>query len=400
MPVPRQKRTSSVRRKRRHVAVLIENPMASGRQVLDGVAKYADQRGGWSFYFQMGHFSNTLPEWLKYWRGDGILARIQRRRTAMALQELNIPVVDLVGDVPDLGIPSVGIDHQEVAQLAADHLMEQGFCSFGFCGIRGAWWPRWRYNFFRKALATFGYNLHVYWLPMHTAVAWSTEAERIRLTRWITKLPKPIGILGCNDLAAQKVLEACRQAGVLTPEEVAVLGVDNDEEYICRFSDPTLSSIDAGHERVGFIGAEMLDQRMDGKTVSVKPVLVQARGVVVRQSTDVQTIVDSDVTAAVRFIRENACGDMSVQDVAAHVALSYSTLNRRFRRILSHTIHDEILHVRIHRAQALLTQTQWSFARIAEATGFKHQEYLGAVFKAETNMTPAQYRKKMSPRSS
>jgi LacI family transcriptional regulator len=235
--------------------LLIENPMASGRQVLDGVAKYADQRGGWSFYFQMGHFSNTLPDWLKYWRGDGILARIRSRRTATVLRELNIPIVDLLGDVPDLGIPSVGIDHKEVATLAANHLMEQGFCSFGFCGIRGAWWPRWRYNFFRKALATFGYNLHVYWLPMHTAVAWSTEAERIRLTRWITKLPKPIGILGCNDLAAQKVLEACRQAGVLTPEEVAVLGVDNDEEYICRFSDPTLSSIDAGHERFGQAGA-------------------------------------------------------------------------------------------------------------------------------------------------
>lgn len=197
--------------------------------------------------------------------------------------------------------------------------------------------------------------------------------------------------MACNDTAGQKVLEACRRCGVTVPEEAAVLGVDNDEA-LCQIADPMLSSIIPVHDRVGYHAAELLDRLMQGHRVPAAPLFLKPTTVVVRRSTDVLAMDDRDVAAAVRFIREQACSGIGVEDVVRRVALSYSTLRRRFQRILSRSVHDEIIRVRLERAQELLAETNLSLARVAVATGFEHQEYLGAVFRAKLGLTPKQFR--------
>jgi len=190
------------------------------------------------------------------------------------------------------------------------------------------------------------------------------------------------------------VLEACRQACVLVPEQAAVIGIDNDEAF-CRIADPMLSSIAPGHDRVGFHGAELLDQCMRGKAPPRQPLVVGVPRLIVRQSTDVQMVDDRDVVMALRFIRQHACRGVGVREVAAHVALSYSTLNRRFHAFLSRSIHEEIMRIRLNRIRELLSATQLTVPQIARLTGFAHHEYLGAVFKSEVGLTPGQYRQRL-----
>ena len=390
-----KKKQLTIGSKRYRVALWIESSMASGRQVLNGIAEYLHQTNFWSIYFEPGHYAqNIFPDWLKHWHGDGILARIRNRKVAKMLRELGVPIVDLMGDLSSLGIPSVVVDHQKIAELAANHLWECRFRTFGFCGIRGAEWPKLRQEYFSEEIARFDCKLHTYWLPMRNNKTWSSNAERKRLSQWMLNLPKPVGIMACNDMAGQRVLEACRQAGVMVPEEAAVIGVDNDEAF-CNISDPMLSSVVAGHEQVGFHGAELLDHLMQGKSPPCEPMVVGLPNLIVRQSTDVQTIEDRDLVVALRFIRENACSSIGVKDIANHVALSYSTLNRRFHHFLSRSINDEITRVRIERVCKLLTETQLTLSQIARVTGFANHEYLGTLFKSKMGTTPGQFRDKL-----
>ena len=328
-----------------------------------------------------------------------MIVRLMNKNLARRVSRLGIPVVAVQGVVPGGSLPLVQSDDRAIAELAAGYLMGHRLRSFGFCGLRGAYWSRVRRDGFCAAVGKFGYQPHRYELPPRSSKAWFSQAERKRLTHWIAQLPKPIGIMACNDWAGQKVLEACRGAGAMVPEEVAVLGVDNDET-ICDLCDPMLSSVTAGHDRVGYEAAALLEQMMRGESPPREPMVVGTPRIVVRQSTDLQTIADRDIVAALRYIRENACHGIRVHDVAAQVALSDSTLYRRFERALSRSVNDEIMRVRMERVCELLTQTEMTLTHIARATGFRHQEYLGAVFKLRTGMTPGQFRRENARSSS
>jgi LacI family transcriptional regulator len=302
-----------------------------------------------------------------------------------------VPVVDISGNVPDTGFPLVQIDNQAIARLAASYLLEHGFRVLAFCGIRGQWWSRLRQKVFEQIVGRSGRVGQAYQLPRMGEKSWVSEDERRRLAKWIVGLPKPIGIMAANDWVGQKVLAACQRTGTMVPEEVAVLGVDNDEA-ICEISDPMLSSIDARHDRIGFHAAELLDQLMHGRTPPREPLAVGLPAIVVRRSTDVQSIADRDVAEAVRYIREHAFGEICVDRVAAHVPLSYTTLKRRFRRVLSRSVHDAIPRVRIEQGRQLLSETEMTLSQIAQATGFCHQACFGAVFKSQAGTTPSQFR--------
>jgi len=371
--------------------LIVESSLASGRETLRGFAEYVRQANCWSVYYEPGHFQTSLPDWLHNWRGDGVVARVRNPIFAKQLARLRVPVVDISGNVPDTGFPLVQIDNQAIARLAASYLLEHGFRVLAFCGIRCQWWSRLRQKVFEQIVGRSVRVAQAYQLPRMGEQGWFSEGERQRLAQWIAGLPKPIGIMAANDWVGQKVLAACQRTGTMVPEEVAVLGVDNDEA-ICEISDPMLSSIAARHDRIGFHAAELLDQLMRGRTPPREPLAVGLPTIVVRRSTDIQSIADQAVAEAVRYIREHACGEICVEGVAAHVALSYTTLKRRFQRVLSRSLHDEITRVRIERGRELLSETEMTLPQIAQATGFCHQAYFGAVFKSQTGMTPSQFR--------
>lgn len=377
--------------RRPRVALIVETSLASGRDILRGIARYLRAHGPWSVYHEPRALEESVPPWLNQWRGDGIIARIQNRPIADAVVGTGLPVVDVLGLVPGLPVPLVHVDDRAVARLGADHLLERGFRHFGFCAVEGANWSDARQAGFEAIVNQAGCECSICRLPPDTRGLANWEAQQDLLTDWVRSLPRPVGVMVCNDPRGQLVLEAARRAGAAVPEQMAVIGVDNDEP-LCEISYPPLSSVQPDHVRVGYEGAALLDRMMRGETAPQTPVYVPPAGLVTRLSTDVLAIDDPLVATAVRFIREYACDGIGIDDIVAHLPLSRSTLQRRFRRVLGRSVHDEILRIRLRRVQELLVDTELPLESVADKAGFAHRQYLGEVFKARTGYTLAQYR--------
>ena len=376
------------------VALLIETSLASGRDILGGIAHYVRERGPWSIYFEPRSLGDSVPTWLRGWDGDGIIARLQDERIADAVEATGIPAVDVLGVVRRPGLPLAHVDNAAIAGLAAGHLLERGFRHFGFCGLDGVNWSDQRRDAFVLAVAGAGGDCSVYARAGGPRESW--EEEQDHLADWVRSLPRPSAVMACNDPRGQKVLEACRRIGVRVPDEVAVVGVDNDEP-ICDISDPPLSSVVPDHRRVGYEAAALLDRLRSGRADPSSAVHIPPRSVVTRRSSDVLATTDPEVARAMHFIREHACSGLVAEEVCRRLDLSRSTLQRRFRRALGRTIHDEIIAVRLKRAQELLAETDIPLAVVAERSGFLHQEYLGSVFRSRLHQTPSAYRKRARP---
>ena len=387
--MPKPERRVPLRRPR--VALIVETSLASGRDILCGIARYLRAHGPWSIYHEPRSLEESVPPWLLDWRGDGIIARIQNRPIAEAVIAAGLPVVDVLGLVPGLPIPLVHVDDQAIARLGAEHLVERGFRHFGYCAVEGANWSDARQAGFEAIVREAGFDCSVCRLPPDTRGLANWEAQQDLLTDWVRSLPRPVGVMVCNDPRGQLVLEAARRAGAAVPEQVAVIGVDNDEP-LCEISSPPLSSIRPDHERVGYEGAALLDQMLRGEPAPQEPVYVPPAGLITRLSTDVLAIDDPNVATAVRFIREHACDGIGIDDVVAHIPLSRSTLQRRFRKVLGRSVHEEILRIRLRRVHELLVDSDLSLESVADKAGFAHRQYLGEIFKARTGYTLAQYR--------
>ncbi|HEU5125835.1 MAG TPA: DNA-binding transcriptional regulator [Verrucomicrobiae bacterium] len=383
---------------RRRVGLLIESSRAYGRGLLQGIAKYVREHENWTISFEEWTWSQ-VPAWLADWEGDGLIARIETRELARVIRKLNIPTVDLRGSVPNLNLPLIDTDDQAVSALAAEHLWERGFRHFAFCGFVGANYSDTRSRWFMERVAELGGDCRAC-LPRQQALTSSTiELERRELrfqadlARWLDELPKPIGIMACNDIRGQQVMKACRQLGLLVPDEVAVIGVDNDD-VLCELSDPPLTSIMPNTLRIGYEAAAVLDRLMRGQKPPKGPRYVPPLGVVTRRSTDVLTIPDRAIASVLRFIREHACDGIQVPDLVAVAALSRTVLERRFTRLVGCSPKAEILRVQLARARQLLTETDLPLSVIAERSGFKHPEYFNVIFKLKIGQTPGRYRQR------
>jgi len=379
--------------RRPRVALIVETSLASGRDVLRGIAQYVRVHGPWSLYHEPRSLEESVARWIRDWHGDGIIVRVQNRQIAEAVIQTGLPAVDVLGLVKEVNLPLVHVDDVAIARLAAEHLLERGFRHFAFCGIRGANWSDARRDAFVHEVAAVGCPCSIHQLPPHSRGQRTWETQEEQLADWVRQLPKPVGVMVCNDPRGQQVLEACRRAGAAVPEEVAVIGVDNDEP-LCQIADPPLSSVIPDHRRVGFEGAALLDRLMAGVRPPPAPIYLPPAGSVTRMSTDVLAIDDLEVAAAVRFIREHAVSGIGVDNVLEEVMVSRSTLQRRFHKVLGRTVHDEILRVRLRRAQELLVETDLPIETVAAKAGFAHRQYLGEVFKAKTGQTLAGYRKR------
>lgn len=371
----------------------METSLASGRDILRGIARYVREHGPWSVYHEPRALEEDVPGWLAHWRGDGVIARIQNRSIADAVTQTGLPVVDVLGLVPEAGAPLVHVDDRAIAELAAEHLLERGFREFGFCAISGATWSEGRRRAFAEAVGRAGYRSRECVLPPDARGQATWEKQQSQLVEWIKSLPRPVGIMVCNDPRGELVVEACRRVGVAVPEEAAVIGVDNDEP-LCEICDPPLSSVMPDHRRVGYEGAALLDRLMAGQPPPERPVYVPPLGIVTRLSTDVLAVDDPAVVQALRIIREHACDGIGTSDVLEQVPLSRSTLQRRFRRLLGRSVHEEILRVRLRRVRELLARTELPIETVSDKAGFLHRQYLGEVFKAKTGLTLAEYRRR------
>jgi len=380
-----------------HVALLIETSREYGRALLRGVARYNQQHGPWSIFFKPHGWGDAPPKWLADWQGHGILARIGNKRMLEAVRQTGLPAIDLQGVMgPVHGVPFIGVDNEVVTKLAARHLLDRGFKRFGFVGLPEGEHPHMdeRRDHFRRFIEQAGFKCEVFEPKRYRGKPVPWEQQQGAIAEWLTRTTKPIGVMACHDDRGHQVIDAARRAGVLVPDEVAVVSVDNDEQ-LCSLAATPLSSVDVNAERIGYDAAAMLHRWMTERDFAppTEPVYNPPRGVVTRRSTEVLAMDDRQIAHTIRYIRENACNGISVEDVLDQVPLSRSVLERRFKSLLGRTPKSEIMRVQLERARQLLTETDMPLSTIAEKTGFSQSKYFCEVFRKKVGVTPGKFRK-------
>lgn len=377
------------------IALLIETSNAYARGLLSGVQAYMRENKPWSIYLAEQGRGDQPPPWLAKWKGDGIIARIENEAISDAVAALNVPAVDVSAGrlLPEL--PWCEIDEDGIARLAMEHFLERGFKHFAYCGDQRFVWSRLRGDAFKAVAEAAGSIVHEYEPAARAEL--DEDAEMDAIGDWLNTLPRPVAVFTCYDIRGRLILDACRRHSIHVPDEVAVLGVDNDE-LLCTLAFPPLSSIIPNGLRAGYEAAAMLARLMAGEEVGAQSVLVPPTGIVTRQSTDVLAVEDVNVARAVRYIREHACEGICVDDVVKDSGLSRRLLEARFKSHLSRSPHEEITRVQILRVKELLAHTDLPLAEVADRTGFRYVEYLSAVFKNKTGMPPGHFRTEHRPR--
>ena len=378
------------------IAVLVDTATGWGRRLVHGVLQYAHKHGGWHVWVE----ARGQEEKLRLppgWEGDGIIARVSSQPIADHLQGrgpvVNISSIELKGT----RFNSVTNDTKACAAAAGQHLLDRGLRNFAYCSLV----ERGYVDFHRRAFADFlesaGHTCEVY-VPERgcgTRAAW--QAQLRSLTNWLRELPKPVGILTWATKSGIEVINACDDVAIRVPDEVAVLGGDEDD-LLCEACRPPLSAINVAAEQLGHDAADMLNVLMRGETPAKSVIQVEPTGIVARQSTDVLAIDDADIVSAIRFIRDRPEQMIQVDDVARAVCVSRRSLERRFLSVLGRTVHDEIARSHLEHAVDLLVRTEMPMPAVAQASGYGSPEYFSTVFKERMGVTPLKYRARIRGR--
>ena len=323
---------------------------------------------------------------------------LRKTRTARttdldAARRLQIPVVTVSGALEEGMLPRVLTDNEAIGRLGAEHLLDCGFGRLAFYSRRGAYDMSLRRRGFVDRVGRAGAECATFEAPSLFG-RWSawTHAEQ-KLDAFLAALQPPVGVMACDDLRARMVLDSCRRVGYRVPDDVAILGVDNNE-LICEFCDPPLSSIARADRQMGYESAALLDRLMAGKPAPRGDILLPPAGVVRRRSTDVLAIEDPHVAAAVAFIRERIGEPFGVESVMPHVTVSRRWLEQRFKETVGCTIYQYICRTRVEHAKDLLAAPgkKMLLKDIARACGFPSAKRFRLVFERLTGQGPAQYR--------
>lgn len=383
----------------RHVALIYDGKLPYDMKVMSGVALYMQEGADFITYTDEDALKDQkLPD-LRTWHGDGIIADFDDPKVAAAVLRSKLPAVGFGGGygwyTPGRGIPYFFSDQCKIGEMAAEHLMDRGFRNFAFCDAAQSStnvWSKERCRAFAARLQKRGFSCSVYHPQHKTMRRWSSVLAS--LGKWLESLPKPTGIMGANDRRAYHVLEACRTYHIHVPEEVAVIGVDNDE-MLCQLSNPALSSIEQGAKQIGYQAAALLDRMMDGHRPRREDIVVPPIGVVTRKSTDVFSIEDRLAKQAMEYIRAHAHKGIAAANVVKVLGISRSTLDSRLRSSTGHSVHDIIRTVRLDRARYFVAETNLGIKAIAANTGFKSVQHMTTLFGKAFGQTPAEYRKNL-----
>ena len=377
-----------------HIGVLVDASRAYGRGICRGIANYADQRDDWLVLAHERPELDRFPAWLQKQRLDGLIAYIPNQKLHRSIAALGIPVVDVHGRCRSPQIPSIESDDAAIVRIAFEFFLQSGFHHLAYGGYPGVFVSDQRQEAARLEGLARRESVHLYSPTRLGRVGgdlyqFEKSGAESGLSKWLRSLPKPVAVLACNDIRGQQVINACREAGIRVPTEVAVLGVDNDE-IICRLCCPTLSSVEPGGEQIGHAAAESIASLLAGRKIAPRR-KVPPRGVIQRASTDTIVAAHPLVLSAARLIRDQT--EASVEQICEATGVSRSTLDNLFRAHLGRSVAGEISRTRLQRSQNLLRHSGLSLAEIARSCGFASATYFGRFFKRETGLTPNAYRR-------
>ncbi len=383
------------------VALLLETSTEYGRGLLRGILRYSRLHGPWSIHVSPGHLRQILPH-ASSWKGSGLIARVGSAEVEQLIHSVHVPcVISRLAESESLleieGIGEIRSDCQPIARMAAAHLLEVGFRQFAFCGFTNCWWSTAREKTFFQFARDRGFGCSIHRIArtswMHRP-DWIQRWQREQplMIRWLKSLPKPVGLMACNDVCGFEVLQACAAGGLRVPDEVAVIGVDNDE-MMCELADPPLSSVALDVEHAGYQAAALLDAMMRGRAPNGRSVLVRPTHLAVRLSTDVIVQEDKLVARALQFIRDHARHNLSVNDVREDVGVSRRTLERRFFAALRRTVLEEITRCHLERAKRLLLESDLPCGHVAVEAGFGSLNTFNRAFVRQEGITPQHFRR-------
>jgi len=379
------------------IAVILDAARPYDRLIIGGIARYVREHASeWSLYVEEDPLQK-LPD-LKRWHGQGIIASFDDKRVATAIGGLSVPIVGVGGGYgwfdPASSLPYVFTDNAAIGRVGAAHLLACGFSTLAYYGYpktATAGWSEERAEAFAEACGQAGRPCHVHTGRHADARRWQ-ELQR-DLCDWIRDLPKPVGLMACNDVRARYVLEACRTLGLRVPHDVAVLGVDNDE-MICELTNPPLSSIDQAARRIGYEAATLLD-RMIRRGVAAAAdarVVVPPIGIISRTSTDAMATSDEAVVVAIERLRTSPLRKPDISALVEELCISRPALEARFKAVMGRSILDESVRLRVAAIRKLITQTDLPLKTIAARAGFRSVQYMTTFLHRHTGTTPARLR--------
>lgn len=379
----------------KRVVLLLETSRAFGRQLIIGIVRYARMNGPWSFYKEPIDLKSSIPD-LTSWNPDGIIMR--DTLITKELLKLRIPKIFVPhGFNYPKEIPVIITDSSSIAKTASGHFIEKGFKNLAFCGFDSYEWSEQRKMYFNRFNHDAGLKTYNY-VPSKKIKQHDWEKEQQDVCKWIKDLPKPVGIFACNDDRGQHILEVCKLIDLQVPEDVAVIGVDNDP-MVCEFGDPPLSSIALNTESAGFEAAKLLDKMMrTGKRMKSRQILATSSHIVLRQSSDILAVEDSEVAQAIQYIKTNAKNKISIDDVVNTTSISRRTLEKKFKKTVHRSIYDQIQQVRVELISKLLLETDYSISQITSLFNFTDVEHISRFFKKEKGVGLREFRKLHKPR--
>jgi LacI family transcriptional regulator len=381
-----------------HIGLLVDASRAYGRGICRGVADFAETHDDWLIIPHERPELNELPPWMKGAGLDGVIAYIPNDKLLHKIDSMRIPAVDVHGLCKGSRIPVIESEAVSIVLLALDFLAKAGFRHLAYCGYPGVFFSDQREMAFRKEALVSTKSLHVY-KPQARYHAGSDlyQFEKkspdggAALAAWLGSLPKPIGLLACNDIRGLQVMNACREQGIRVPEEVSVIGIDNDD-VICRLARPTLSSIEPNVRRIGYLAAELIATQLGGGKFPLSHSIAPLR-IVERQSTDTVVAHHPLVTRAARTIRNGVSSGQSVEQICESLETSRSTLDKLFHQHLGRSVSAEMTRVRLQYCKNFLINSEQALTEISERCGFSSATYFCRFFKRETGLTPETFRR-------
>ena len=378
------------------IVLLLETSRQLGRELLRGAALWSRIHGPVSLSASAGHFDQSLPD-LRHEKKIGIIARLSVPGLTQAVRKYRIPLIALepvtqeLADLKEeLGLAEIRSESNEIAEMGAEYLWNDGFRNFAYCGFPNRLWSKIRRAAFSRYILE--QDGHCSFYPASdNELSWNRE--RSKLKSWLRSLPKPIGMLACDDDRALQILQLCEEVGIRVPQDVSILGVGNDD-ILCDLANPPLSSISMDLQTAGFNAVQSLVDLIESKTKRPADIAMSPLWVNPRMSTDFLAVPDPTVVKALQFIRQNYLRPISVVDVVRYAGISRRSLETRFSAVNRRTISNEILHHRLERAKRQLIVSDELMTSIATSSGFFNFRSMLHAFHVSEGCTPGEYREK------
>lgn len=373
------------------IILLIDFAEDFSRSLLKGISKYAREHGPWVFCQMPLFHRETLGvdgilNWARDWEADGIIGQLYNDSSVERIVQAGIPVIAQDFKERFTEIPNITGAHRQTGAMAADYFLRKGFRHFAFYGFKRHVWSRERAEGFDGRVARSGYTVQYFEREEYSSHdLWHYKPSL--LSQWLLSLPKPIAVLACDDRMGQHITETCRHSGIRIPDEVAVLGVDNDE-MLCELSDPPLSSIMQDAEKGGYDAARLLDQLIRRKIIDFYDIVIEPTQVITRQSTDIYATHDEYITSSLKYIHQHIDKGLRVRQVP----LSRRSLEMRFQQVVGYPIYQYIQNLRMEKFARKLLETDQAVFEIAMDLGLNDTKNIARHFKQVKGCTPLEYR--------